>query len=110
SSQGLDLRLRVLVALISIVTAILTGCQTFLRFSEKADAHRSAAAKFAELRRFIEQSVSFPSSINADVVTSIRTSFDAITESAPNVSRSVWKRAVTAAGDDYFVPGSTQSP
>jgi hypothetical protein len=72
SSQELDIRLRFLVAAISIVTAILTGCQTFLRFSEKSDAHRAAAAKFAELRRFIEQSLSFPASITSTRADEVR--------------------------------------
>jgi hypothetical protein len=105
SSQGLDWRLRLLVGLISIVTAILTGCQTFLRFSDKADTHRSAATKYSELRRLIEQSLSFPSTINNETVTVIRTSYDSITEAAPNVSSSVMNKAQKLADHDYFVPG-----
>lgn len=107
STQTLDLRLRWLIGLISIVTAILTGCQTFLRFSEKADLHRSAAAKYAELRRDMEQGLSFPEITTVEFVEHIRKSYDTITESAPNVTSSIWRRAMANAGDDYFVPGST---
>ena len=94
-----------LVGLTSIVTAILTGCQTFLRFSEKADAHRTAATKYSELRRLIEQSLSFPSTINNDTVTSIRTAYDTITDAAPNVSGSIMNKAKKLADANYFIPG-----
>ncbi|PDT50849.1 hypothetical protein ATY30_28390 [Sinorhizobium americanum] len=108
SNEGLDIRLRVLVAIIAIVAAILTGCQTFLRFSEKADTHLGAATKFAALRRRIEQALSFPSTINAALVDEVRLAFDAITESAPNVSSRLWQRAMKQAGSEHFVPGFTQ--
>jgi hypothetical protein len=104
SQQSLDIRFRLAIGMISVLAAILTGCQTFLRFSDKADSHRSAATKFAGLRRLIEQSLSFPSSVNLQLVDRIRDSFDTITESAPNVSRSVWESTTAKAGEDYLVP------
>jgi hypothetical protein len=107
SSGALDIRLRILIAFISVVTAILTGCQTFLRFSEKSDEHRSAAAKFGALRRSIEQLLTFPDKITPDAVEQVRKTFDAISEAAPNVSGSIWRRALSKAGQGgYFIPGA----
>ena len=105
SSEGLDVRLKVLIALTSIVTAILTGCQTFLQLADKAEAHRRAATKYSELRRLIEQGLTFPSTITNDMVTSIRSTYDAITEASPNVSSLIMKKAQKVADQDYLVPG-----
>lgn len=109
SSTELDIRLKFLVGFISIVAAILTACQTFLRFSERADTHKGAAIQFAQLRRRIEQKLSFPDAITALDADDIRTAFDTATEAAPNVSSAIWKKAITAAGPDYFVPGLTKA-
>ena len=105
SSTEIDIWLKFLVGFISIVAAILTACQTFLRFSERADAHKSAAFQFAQLRRRIEQELSFPNAITAPRADEIRIAFDVATEAAPNVSSAIWRRAVAAAGSVYFIPG-----
>lgn len=102
SKHDLDIRLKISVACISIITAILTGCQTFLRFSEKTDAHRSASSKYAEVRRQIEVLLTFPDAIDQAAVERIEKSIDEITKGAPTVSASVWKTAMTRAGNKFL--------
>ena len=48
-----------LISSLSIVAAILAGLQTFLRFAEHAQRHHVAAVKYGELRREIQELLSF---------------------------------------------------
>ena len=40
---------------ISLLIAILAGLQTFLKFSQKAERHRVAGAKYGDIRRSLEE-------------------------------------------------------
>jgi hypothetical protein len=52
--------MKVVVGMLSVCAAVLSGLQTFLRHAELAEKHRIAAGKFGELRREIQQVAAFP--------------------------------------------------
>jgi len=47
--------LRILVGLVSVIAAVLASLQTFLRFQERGEKHRSAAEHWSAIRREILQ-------------------------------------------------------
>ena len=46
--------LKVLIGMVSVLAAVLASLQTFLRFGERAEKHRTAAEAWAALRRDME--------------------------------------------------------
>lgn len=53
--RNVDLWLRIGVGMISVLAAVLASLQTFLRFGERAEKHRSAAELWASIRREIDE-------------------------------------------------------
>jgi len=86
--------IKIAVGLISVTAAILSSLQTFLRFSERAEQHRSTAARSGVVRRQIEQLIAGGdwSNIPSDKIDKIRNEIDRISESAPSIKESVWSR------------------
>jgi hypothetical protein len=48
-------KVKAISGLISLFIAILAGLQTFLKFSQKAERHRVAGAKYGDIRRSLEE-------------------------------------------------------
>jgi len=48
------------VGLVSVLTALLASLQTFLRYAERAEKHRVAAALYSDLRREMEEVRALP--------------------------------------------------
>jgi hypothetical protein len=98
-----DTQIKILIGMVSILAAILTGLQTFLRYSERADRHRKAASDYSSIRREIEQTLVFAHAPHD--VDHIRKRIDDITSGAPNVTPRMWATAEKrAASSDYFIP------
>src|SRR5262249_49289710 len=55
--ESLDPRLRIVFGFGSVLAAKLASLQTFLRFSERSEQHRMAAAKYGIVRREIEHTL-----------------------------------------------------
>ena len=93
--------LRIILGLVSVAAAVLSALQTFLRFQERAEKHRSAGASFGSIRREIEQL--FIDIENAKVMTqsldAIRKRFDSLSKEAPEIPNSIWKKAESKSGD-----------
>jgi Kef-type K+ transport system membrane component KefB len=53
---------RLIVATISIITAVITAMQTFLNYGKRAESHRSVSNQFGTLRREIDILEQFPPS------------------------------------------------
>jgi len=47
--------MRIVAGLLSVLAAILASLQTFLKFSERAQMHREAGARFGALVKELEQ-------------------------------------------------------
>jgi len=87
-----DIRLKILVGLASITAATLSGLQTFLRYSDRAERHRRAGRQFASIRRSMEHHLCLGNGhITPDLVSKIRKRYDAIASEAPYIPRNIWK-------------------
>lgn len=88
--------LRILVGSISVIAAVLSALQTFLRFSERAEKHRSTGGRYGAIRRQIEQLRSQGQPYDDESIDGIRQQFDAISEEAPEISARTWKKVEAA--------------
>jgi hypothetical protein len=100
---AVDIRIKFGVGLISVVTAIATGLQTFLRLPEQAERHRKVAGEYGAVRRQIEQNLVFNDRATYDLIDEIRKRIDAIVANAPNVPKKIWTIAEKQADADYFL-------
>ncbi len=78
--------------LVSVLAATLTGLQTFLKFSERAEKHRTVAARYGALRREIEELMSLEEKLTKELITPLRKAIDRLAEEAPNVPTRVWSK------------------
>ena len=87
--------LQILVGLLSVLAAVLASLQTFLRFSELAEKHRVAGARFAALKHEIELIIAMPPSSPdklREVLTELDQRWSKLREDSPNVPRKIWRR------------------
>jgi hypothetical protein len=79
---------------LSLVAAALMGLQTFLKYSEQAEKHRTAGAKFANLKHRIELLQSFPPASEGEVkaeLLSIETVWAKLREESPTLPTGIWR-------------------
>jgi len=107
---AVDTRIKIAVGFTSIVAAVLSGIQTFLRYSERADRHRVAASKYGAIRRHLEQLLIYPDQVTYSVVDEIRKALDALSADAPNISAKLWARSKQNADNDYFLSNPRDLP
>jgi hypothetical protein len=85
--------LAILIGLLSILSASLTGLQTFLRYSELAERHRIAAARFISLKHRIELLATLPpphSEAVHSTLKDIEPSWAKLREESPNIPQKIW--------------------
>jgi hypothetical protein len=78
-----SITVRIIFGMISITAAALSAAQTYLRFAERAEKHRSAGAAYGALRREIEQFQAIGPTTGeqeATFVDSLRKRFDELVE------------------------------
>ena len=88
-------RFTIVIAAIGIAAAILTGLNTFLNLSERAEKHRSAGVRYKEVIRELERIASggADSSTHADpLTTGLQKRLDELEESAPIVPERIYDR------------------
>ncbi len=86
--------LKVLLSMISIIAAVLSGIQTFLGYSDQAATHQDRAARYGALRRRIEQYLTVPDTLNANpdlILDSIRRKLGRLSLMGPTVPPDIWK-------------------
>lgn len=85
--------LQIVVGLLSVLAAVLTGLQTFLRYGELAEKHRLAGARFANLKHRIELLMIRPDAPDvADQLVTIEETWAKLREESPSLPSTVWKR------------------
>jgi len=93
--KNVDVRVRIGIGLVSVLSATLAGLQTFLRFAERAEKHRIMAGHYAMVRREIEQLLVLPPTGGEELRTaldSLRSRIDALAEEAPRIPRRSWNQ------------------
>jgi hypothetical protein len=93
--KQVELRIRILIGIVSVGAAVLASLQTFLRLSERAEKHRTVAAHAGSVRREIEQLLAIQSkeTITQEKLDRLRAEIDKIAEDAPSVRDRTWARA-----------------
>lgn len=80
--------LQMTIGLIAVVTAILGALQTFLKYSEQAENHRNASARYQALFNAMDQSLAFPPQKEQDLsdwCDKLRDRWDELNLEAPSV-------------------------
>lgn len=79
---------RIVIGLLSIISAVLASLQTFLRFSERAEHHRSTGSGYGAVRRSLEYLKTFPPNDEDNIKQSlkeIKEQMDELAKEAPEV-------------------------
>ena len=87
-----DIRLRIAVGIISVLAAVLSSLQTFLRLSERADRHRAAAVRYGALRRELETAIAKGGPYEDELVAGVREKLDSISSDSPEIPARVWTK------------------
>ena len=90
-----------LVASISIIAAVLTGLQTFLRFPERASQHATAADWYSAIRRDVEETLHLPVANRGNAkecLDRIRKEMNRVTQDAPELDVRIWQREAKRFG------------
>jgi hypothetical protein len=96
--RTVDLWLRIAVGMISVVAAVLASLQTFLRYGERAEKHRSAAEHWASIRREIDEMLALHPTYLASrgdpqqYLDDLRRRMDEIAQQSPEMgAKGVWR-------------------
>jgi hypothetical protein len=81
-------QMRILIGLTSLCAALLASLQTFLRYSERAELHRRAGARYGAVRRRLEAiHACDPFMHDLRDIDIVRDELDFIAQNAPHVPR-----------------------
>jgi hypothetical protein len=93
---------RVLAGLVSAAAAVLAALQTFLRYGELAELHKTAAQRYGRLRRELEQHATSSPLDPHDVdvyLTTLRERWDELDETSPATPSEVYRQARAEVAD-----------
>jgi hypothetical protein len=85
----------VFIGSLSILAAVLTGLQTFLKNAEVAEKHRVAGAKFANLKHRLELLASLPPTTVAELraeLVGIEGTWATLREESPTLPSTIWRK------------------
>ena len=114
--RHVDLSLRILIGVVSVLAAVLASLQTFLRFAERAEKPRAAAESWSSIRREIAEMLALHPDYLAtrgdpkDYLDRLRRRMDQVAAQSPEMGDRAWSRAEERYGLTYRVehdPGST---
>jgi hypothetical protein len=85
----------ILVGLLSVASAVLAGLQTFLKYSELAERHKIAGARFADIKHQIEMVAVFQADspeLLESKLNEIEQRWEKIREESPNIPARIWRK------------------
>lgn len=88
-----NIYLQIAVGIASVAAAVLASLQTFMGYSEKAEKHRLAGAKYGALGRHLEIMRTQLDSIENEELIKVREKLDALAVESPNNLLSIYKNA-----------------
>lgn len=98
------------IGFLALIQAVLAALHTWLRHSELAEKHRQAGARYAAIRRYIEQLRTFGATVTSEMVTQIRESLDTVAREAPSIPPRIWHRTQLAYKGHGTADGKVLSP
>ena len=97
---------QIALGLASVAAALLTSLQTFLGYSERAEKHRLAGAKYGALGRELEELLANAESLAPEQTKRVRERLDVLAMESPNNPQPIYYKA--GAGS-LHAPGSPPS-
>jgi hypothetical protein len=96
TTRGVDSDVALLlVGTISVIAAVLSSLQTFLRYATRAEAHRIAALRYETLRREMAKELTIPREARGDPdrdLDSARQRMDRYSKESPNIGERQWNK------------------
>ncbi|WP_345816420.1 SLATT domain-containing protein [Paraburkholderia sp. PREW-6R] len=93
SAAAVSPALRIFVGLVSVTAAVSSALQTFLKYAQRAEKHRSAGARYGAVRRRLEAVFAGdPDARDGHYLSAIREELDRLAEDSPNVPPRVFYR------------------
>ena len=86
-------RVQITLGILSVAAAVLASLQTFLGYSERAEKHRVAGAKYGALARHLEELLAVSGEPQADAIEGIRGAIDSLALESPNTPLKIYRRA-----------------
>ncbi len=87
--------IKFIAGMASVLTAILAGIQTFLRYGERAEKHRLAGVRYGAIKREIEQKSAFPPNDLDSFFHDLRIRWDQLNEESPSIPKRIWNRVAS---------------
>lgn len=85
---------QIIIGMLSVLAAVLTGLQTFLKYSELSEKHRIAGARFANLKHRIELLASLPPASKEELekrLVELEKLWSSLREESPTLPTSIWE-------------------
>lgn len=93
---------KIAVGLLGVAAAVLTALQVNLNHAERAEHHKSAGARYAAVRREIEQTLALPPGSPeelAKVLDRVRDRMDSLAEQSPALPPDLWDKSQDAIAE-----------
>ena len=93
--ENVSTPLRVVVGSISILAAVMSSLQAFLRYGMRSEGHRIATIRYETLRRDMSEMLAIPRGSRPDAVReldSVRQRLDRYAKESPNVDERLWSK------------------
>src|SRR5262245_45593146 len=100
-----ELWLQITVGLASIAAALLTSLQTLLGYSERAEKHRVAGAKYGALGRELEQLRASATPPSPEALSEVRKRLDDLAVESPNNPLPMYRKAGSSSLEPH-APGA----
>lgn len=86
-----------MLAVLAVLMIVLSSLQTFLRYAERSERHRTAAVQIGEIRRALEQAIAFSGKTPIDEATAeaLRRKWDSVDRQAPTIPTTIYNRVQT---------------
>jgi hypothetical protein len=88
-----DIWLQIAVGLASVTAALLASLQTFMGYSERAEKHRMAGARYGALGRELEQMRASRTEFAKETIAEVRKRLDDLALEAPNNPQAIYMKA-----------------
>lgn len=94
---------KIFVGLLSLSSVVLASLQTFLKWSERAEKHREAGARFGALLKEVEQHKALPPRTEDELSAwcdSLRDRWDELSLESPTVPKDLWQKHLAIEKND----------
>jgi len=101
---GTHIIIKVIIGIFSVAAAIISALQTFLKYSELAEKHKNAAAKYGALRRELDEIKLTINNISdfKEVSKDFRSRWDCVVSETPTIPQNIHDKAAKNFPSKYL--------